>query len=72
MEQSRGLLADEVDTATVVDVVDVVPGDALCPVFLLQGEKKKKRVTTLICGSVVSVCERGVNYITESNAFIKN
>lgn len=42
VEQSRGLLADEVDTATVVDVVDVVPGDALCPVFLLQGEKKKK------------------------------
>lgn len=49
MEQSRGLLADEVDTATVVDVVDVVPGDALCPVFLLKGEKKKKGYNTDLC-----------------------
>lgn len=37
MQQSCGFFADEVDAAAVVDVVDVVPGDALCSVFLLQG-----------------------------------
>lgn len=40
VEQSRGLLADEVDAAAVVDVVNVVPRDALCPVLLLQEKKK--------------------------------
>lgn len=43
MEQCRGFLADEVDAAAVVDVVDVVPGDALCPVLLLQGETGEGR-----------------------------
>lgn len=38
MEQSGGFLADEVEAAAVVDVVDVVPGDPLCPVLLLQGQ----------------------------------
>lgn len=38
MEQSCGLLADEVDAATVVNVVDVVPGDAFCPVLFLRVE----------------------------------
>lgn len=37
MEQRRGLLADQVDAARVVDVVDVAPADAFRPVFLLQG-----------------------------------
>lgn len=36
VEQRCGLLADQVDAACVVDVVNVVPADALCPVFLLQ------------------------------------
>lgn len=36
VEERRGLLADEVEAAAVVDVVDVVPGDALGPVLLLQ------------------------------------
>ena len=35
VEQRGGLLADEVDAACVVDVVDVVPADALGPVLLL-------------------------------------
>lgn len=42
MEQSCGFLADEVDAAAVVDVVDVVPGDALCPVLLLQEETQRR------------------------------
>lgn len=45
MEQRCGLLADEVDAAAVVDVLDVVPGDALCPVLLLQGEHQKLRLS---------------------------
>lgn len=40
VEERRGLLADEVEAAAVVDVVDVVPGDALGPVLLLQDGKK--------------------------------
>lgn len=35
VEQRGGLLADKVDAAGVVDVVDVVPADALGPVLLL-------------------------------------
>lgn len=42
VEQCRGFLADEVDAAAVVAVVDVVPGDAFCPVLLLQGETQRK------------------------------
>lgn len=38
MEERRGLLADQVNAARVVNVVNVVPADALCPVFLLQGQ----------------------------------
>lgn len=42
MEECRGLLADEVEAAAVVDVVDVVPGDALGPVLLLrEGENQR-------------------------------
>jgi len=37
VEQRRGLLADEVEAAAVVDVLDVVPDDALGPVLLLGG-----------------------------------
>lgn len=37
VEQRCGLLADEINAACVVDVVDVVPADALRPVFLLHG-----------------------------------
>ncbi len=36
VEQASGFLADEVDTAHVVCVVDVVPGDSLCLVLLLD------------------------------------
>lgn len=36
MEQTRRLLADEVDAAGVVDVVDVVPANSFCSIFLLK------------------------------------
>jgi hypothetical protein len=39
VEEASGLLADEVDTAHVVGVVNVVPRDALTLVLLLQGEE---------------------------------
>ncbi len=48
VEQRCGFLADEVDAAAVVDVVDVVPGDALRPVLLLRGgntEEERSRVS---------------------------
>lgn len=35
VQQASGLLADEVDTAHIVCVVDVVPGNSLCLVLLL-------------------------------------
>lgn len=44
MEQSGGFLADEVEAAAVVDVVNIVPGDPLCPVLLLQGQTNKKKM----------------------------
>lgn len=44
VEQRCGLLADQVNAACVVDVVNVVPGDALCPVLLLNGQKKIQSV----------------------------
>lgn len=40
VEERGGLLADQVDAAGVVDVVDVVPADALGPVLLLHRKKK--------------------------------
>lgn len=43
VEERGGLLADQVDAASVVDVVDVVPADALGPVLLLHEEQKKKK-----------------------------
>lgn len=43
MEQSSGFLADEVEAAAVVDVLDVVPGDALSPVLLLQGDETQRK-----------------------------
>ena len=36
VKQTSGLLADEVDAAHVVCVVDVVPRDSLCLVLLLR------------------------------------
>lgn len=42
VEQRCGFLADEVEAAAVVDVLDVVPVDALCPVLLLQRETQRK------------------------------
>lgn len=42
MEERCGLLADEVEAAAVVDVVDVVPGDALGPVLLLKKGKTRE------------------------------
>lgn len=42
MEQRRGLLADEVNAARVVNVVDIVPADALRPVFLLHTHTNKE------------------------------
>lgn len=50
VEQRCGFLADEVEAAAVVDVFDVVPGDALCPILLLQNNKKKLACPeTIIC-----------------------
>lgn len=40
VEERGGLLADQDDAAGVVDVVDVVPADALRPVLLLHKKKK--------------------------------
>lgn len=41
VEERCGFLADEVEAAAVVDVVDVVPGDALGPVLLLREGKAR-------------------------------
>lgn len=48
VEQRCGLLADQVNAACVVDVVDVVPADALCPVLLLH-RQKKNTVSPISC-----------------------
>jgi hypothetical protein len=40
VEQRSGLLTDEVDATCVVDVVNVVPADALRPVLLLYNQIK--------------------------------
>lgn len=45
MKERGGLLADQVDAAGVVDVVDVVPADALGPVLLLH---RKERETNAV------------------------
>lgn len=45
VEERGGLLADQVDAAGVVDVVDVVPADALSPVLLLHKKKKRQTVS---------------------------
>lgn len=54
MEECCGFLADEVEAAAVVDVFDVVPGDALCPVLLLQGETQRKWVSKYLKGRWVT------------------
>lgn len=43
VEKRCGLLADQVDAARVVDVVDVVPADALGSVFFLQTHNANTR-----------------------------
>ena len=50
VEQSCGLLADQVDAACVVNVVDVVPADTLGPVLLLRDNRTW---TVLIYSSVI-------------------
>ena len=45
VEQCGRLPADQVDAAAVVDVVDVVPTDALRPVLLLKIEEHTHRRT---------------------------
>ena len=47
VEQRCGFLADEVEAAAVVDVLNVVPGDALGPVLLLQGQRRKMSGTDI-------------------------
>lgn len=54
VEECCGFLADEVEAAAVVDVFDVVPGDALCPVLLLQGETQRKWVSKYLKGRWVT------------------
>lgn len=48
VEQASGLLADEVDTAHVVCVVDVVPRNSLCLVLLLEEARQNILVNKLI------------------------
>lgn len=45
MEERGGFLADEVEAATVVNVLDVVPGDALSPVLLLQEDTQEMQLS---------------------------
>lgn len=65
VEERGGLLADQVDAAGVVDVVDVVPADALGPVLLLHRKKKDmqsvntaKRMKKYIHSCESPACER--------------
>lgn len=51
MEERSGLLADQVDAASVVDVVDVVPADALGPVLLLKRKEKTHTRSQLLKNS---------------------
>lgn len=53
MEQCCGLLADQVNAACIVDVVDVVPADALCSIFLLQGHTIQTFNYTLLQSIVI-------------------
>lgn len=45
MEQPRWLLADQVDAAGVVYVVDVVPANSFCSIFLLKKKTKNPQMT---------------------------
>lgn len=42
VEQCGGLLADQVDAASIVNIIDVHPADALCSVLLLHETKEKQ------------------------------
>lgn len=48
VQQASGLLADEVDTAHIVCVVDVVPCNSLCLVLLLDGTRQRRSVNKRI------------------------
>lgn len=49
MKERGGLLADQVDAAGVVDVVDVVPADALGPVLLLHRKERERNTVSQRC-----------------------
>lgn len=55
VEECGGLLADQVDAAGVVDVVDVVPADALGPVLLLHMRKRKRNALSQSCKTDKSI-----------------
>lgn len=52
VEQRCGLLADQVDAARIVDVVDVSPADALYSIFLLQVHKMQRESSALFNNTV--------------------
>lgn len=68
MEQSRWFLANEVDAAAVVNVVDVVPGDALRPVLLLQGETQRKEDVGSVNTRKARVQRRSAKAVIEKRA----
>lgn len=60
MEQARWLLADQVDAAGVVDVVDVVPANSFCSVFLL---KKPREIIILFDYIIIIILSLLLYYI---------
>lgn len=72
MEQSSGFLADEVEAAAVVDVLDVVPGDALSPVLLLQGDETQRKENFRSVNTLRTPLQRCYMLHEESNEKKKN
>ena len=63
VEQASGFLADEVDTTHVVCVVDVVPGDSLCLVFLLE-EARQNILENQLTGEIKSSSNSPIEHFT--------
>lgn len=62
VKQRCGLLADQVDAACVVDVIDVSPADALRPVFLLQSHTMETESSHCV---VSLVPERNITFLIQ-------
>lgn len=63
VEQCCGLLADQVDAACVVDVVDIAPADAFCSIFLLQEHKTHRGLSTAAAFSKTSPPSAIITYM---------